>query len=218
MRPSRRLGLCFVAVLALSGAPGAARADEPVAAREPAMMSETAEITTVADAFDGSDPFDLNIVLGFSQSWKNAKIRRESQLAQNGLAGAPGSPAGFIPATENIASYSSSMSTLDLGLDVGIYHDLALILRVPVILAWSQSLGDLDGSSAVAAQRLADPAGGQLFSVPSSSPTRSGIDYHLRRARLGDLRPAARLLQADLGRRRRGRVWRWAPRSTPARW
>jgi len=176
MRPSRRLGLCFVAVLALSGAPGDAHADEPVAAREPAMMSETAEITTVADAFDGSDPFDLNIVLGFSQSWKNAKIRRESQLPQNGLAGAPGSPAGFIPATENIASYSSSMSTLDLGLDVGIYHDLALILRVPVILAWSQSLGDLDGSSAVAAQRLADPAGGQLFSVPSSSPTRSGID------------------------------------------
>jgi hypothetical protein len=176
MRPSRRLGLCFVAVLALSGASEAAQADEPVAAREPAMMSETAEITSVVDAFDGSDPFDLNIVLGFSQSWKNAKIRRETQLPQNGLAGAPGSPAGFIPATENIASYSSSMSTLDLGVDVGIYHDLALILRVPVILAWSQSLGDLDGSSAVAAQRLADPAGGQLFSVPSSSPTRSGID------------------------------------------
>jgi hypothetical protein len=177
MRPSRRLGLCFAAVLALWGAPSAARADEPVAAREPPMMSETAEITTVADAFDGSDPFDLDIVLGFSQSWKHAKIRRESQLPQNGLGGAPGSSAGFIPASENVASYSSSMSRLDLGVDVGIYHDLALLVRIPVILAWSQSLGDLDGSSAVASQRLADPAGGQLFSVPSSSPTRSGIDY-----------------------------------------
>jgi hypothetical protein len=177
MRASRRLGLCFVAVLALCGVRGTARADEPVAAREPAMLSETAEITTVADAFDAADPFDLNLVIGVSQSWKTAKIRRESQLPQNGLAGPPGSQAGFIPATENVASYSSSTSTLDLGADVGLYHDLALILRVPVILAWSQSLGDLNGSSAVASQILADPAGGQLFSVPSSSPTRSGVDY-----------------------------------------
>ena len=180
MRATRRLGLGFVAVLAVALAGGAergARADEPVAAREPSLMSETAEITSVVDAFDKDDPFDLNIVLGFSQSWKNAKIRRESQLQQNGLAGAPGSPAGFIPATENIATYSSSMSVLDVGADVGLYHDLALILRVPIILSWSQSLGDLDGSSAVASQILADPAGGQLFSVPFQSPTRSGIDY-----------------------------------------
>jgi hypothetical protein len=177
MRVSRRLGLCFVAVLALSGAAGTAGADEPVAAREPGMMSETAEITSVADAFDGNDPFDLNLVIGVSQSWKQAKIRRESQLPQNGLEGAPGSQAGFIPATENIASYSSSMSVLNLGADVGIYHDLALILRVPVILSWSQKLGDLNGSSAVAPQILADPSGGQLFSVPSQSPTRSGVDY-----------------------------------------
>ena len=177
MRVRRGLGLCFVAALALSGAARSARADEPVAAREPSLMSETAEITTVADAFDKDDPFDLNLVLGFTQSWKNAKIRRESQLQQNGLYGAPGQPAGFIPATENVASYSSSMSVLNVGADIGIYHDLALILRLPVILSWSQSMGDLNGSSAVAPQRLADPSGGQLFSVPFQSPTRSGIDY-----------------------------------------
>jgi hypothetical protein len=177
MRVSRRVSLCFVAVLALSGAAGTAHADEPVAAREPALMSETAEITSVVDAFDKDDPFDLNIVLGFNQSWKTAKIRRESQIAQPGLEGSPASgQAGFIPATENIASYSSSMSVLNLGADVGLYHDLALILRMPVILAWSQKLTDLDGSSGVASQILADPAGGQLFSVPSTSPTRSGID------------------------------------------
>jgi hypothetical protein len=147
-------------------------ADEPVAAREPQLMSETAEITTVADAFDKNDPFDLNLVLGFTQSWKNAKIRRETNLNQPGLASG-----NFIPATENIASYSSSMSTLLVGADVGIYRDLALILRLPIILSWSQSLDDLNGSAAVAPQVLADPAGGQLFSVPFTSPTRSGIDY-----------------------------------------
>jgi hypothetical protein len=183
MRVTRRLGLGIVAVLALSGAARAARADEPISAHEPRLMSETAEITSVVDAFDANDPWDLNLTVGFSQSWKNAKIRRESYLQQNGLAGAPGSAAGFIPASENIATYSSSMSVLNLGADIGIYHDLGLILRVPVILSWSQSLGDLDGSAGVAGQRLQDPSGalgqpsGQLFSVPFTSPTRSGVDY-----------------------------------------
>jgi hypothetical protein len=175
MRVSRRLGPSAGACLALVGIaclPRAARADEPVAAREPRLMSETAEITTVADAFDGDDPFDLNLVLGFQQSWEHAAIRRETQLNQPGLA-----TGNFIPANENIASYSSSKSVLEVGADVGIYKDLALILRLPVILSWSQSLGDLNGSSAVSKERLADPAGGQLFTVPFSSPTRSGVDY-----------------------------------------
>lgn len=175
MRVCRRLGPIAAACLALLGIAGLARsahADEPVAAREPRLMSETAEITTVADAFDGDDPFDLNLVLGFKQSWKNAAIRRETQLSQPGLA-----TGGFIPATENIASYSESKSVLEVGADVGIYKDLALILRLPVILSWSQSLGDLNGSAAVSKERLADPSGGQLFTVPFSSPTRSGVDY-----------------------------------------
>jgi hypothetical protein len=159
-------------MLAWFGVASVARADEPVAAREPRLMSETAEITSVADAFDGDDPFDLNLVLGFRQSWKHASIRRESQLNQQGL-----QTGGFIPATENVASYSSSMSILDVGADVGIYHDLALILRLPVILSWSQSLGDLNGSAGTASQRLGDGMGGQLFTVPFTSPTRSGIDY-----------------------------------------
>ncbi len=172
---TRRLGIGIVAVLLLLGVPcpGGARADEPVGAREPRMMSETSEITSVVDAFDKDDPFDLNLVLGFTQSWKHASIRRETQLNQPGLA-----TGNFIPATENIASYSSSMSTLLVGADVGIYKDLALILRLPVILSWAQSLGDLNGSAAQAPYTLADPQGGPpLFTVPFTSPTRSGIDY-----------------------------------------
>jgi hypothetical protein len=171
---TRRLSkLSIVAVLLPLGVARTASADEPVGAHEPRLMSETSEITTVADAFDGDDPFDLNLVLGFTQSWKHASIRRESQLNQPGLA-----DGNFIPATENIASYSSSMSTLNVGADVGIYKDLALILRLPIILSWSQSLGDLNGSAAQSTALLADPSGtGQLFTVPFTSPTRSGIDY-----------------------------------------
>jgi hypothetical protein len=150
---------------------GSARADEPVAASEPRMMSETAEVSSVVDAFDGSDPFDLNLTLGFRQSWKHSNIHRESTINQPGL-----SSGGYVAATENVASYSRATSTLDLGADIGIYHDLAVIVRVPIILADSQSLGDLNGSSNVP-QILQDPTGAQLFKVPFSSPTRSGIDY-----------------------------------------
>ena len=167
-----RVSLCSGAVLALLGVSRTATADEPIAAREPRLMSENAEVTRVPDAFDKNNPFDLDLVLGFMQSWKNAKIHRESQLNQAGLA-----TGGFIPATANIASYSSTTSTLLVGADVGLYHDLAFVFRMPIILAWAQSLGDLNGSAAVAPQLLQDPAGGQLFSVPFSSPTRSGVDY-----------------------------------------
>src|SRR6185369_8463392 len=63
-----------------------------------------------------------------------------------------------------------------VGADVGIYHDLALSLRLPLILADSRALSDLDGSSRNP-QRLQDANGEQLFSVPFKSPTRSGVDW-----------------------------------------
>lgn len=172
MRAAPRI-LSIATVLVLMGAARSARADEPVGAREPRLMSETAEISSVVDAFDKDDAFDLNLVLGLQQQWKSANIRRETMLVQPGLAGG-----GFIPATENVATYSSRMSTLLVGADLGIYRDFAVILRLPVVLSWSQSLGDLNGSAAVAPQRLQDPIdGSQLFPVPFKSPDRSGIDY-----------------------------------------
>src|SRR5579863_5855924 len=104
-RPARVLGL-LAAVLAARSA----RADEPVGAHEPRLMSEPAEITTVANAFDKDDPFDLNLVLGFTQSWKHANVRRENQSQQpNGAVG------GFIPATQDIATYASTSSSLLVG-------------------------------------------------------------------------------------------------------
>ncbi len=167
--PSRTLA-CVGALVVLT-LPGVARADEPVAPGEPRLMSETAEITSVVDAFDDNDPFDLNLLIGFQQTWKSAHIRRETSLAQPGL-----STGGFVSATENIASYSQQVSTLNMGADIGIYRDLALVLRLPLILADNRSLGDLNGSAALP-QLLADPVSGTLFSVPFKSPTRSGVDY-----------------------------------------
>lgn len=174
---SRRRHATLAAVLAAASCATtatwtrAARADEPVAAREPKMFRETGENTIVIDAFDKDDPFDANLVLGLRQSWKSASIRRETTLAQPGL-----SNGGFLTANENVAKYSQSVTTLDLGADIGLWKDLALSFRVPVILSDSRELSDLDGSSRNP-QRLQDPRGDQLFSVPFKSPTRSGVDW-----------------------------------------
>ena len=166
--PRTVTGVVAVAAVCVSSL---ARADEPVAASEPRLLSETAEITSVVDAFDKDDPFDLHLTLGFTQMWKSANIRRETQLFEPGL-----STGNFVARTENVAKFSQSISTLNVGADIGLYRDLALIFRLPVILSDARSLADLDGSSNNP-QRLQDPSGGQLFKVPFNSPTRSGIDW-----------------------------------------
>lgn len=152
-------------------APCVARADEPIAASEPRMLSETAEVTSVVDAFDRDDPFDLHITAGFQQFWKRAAIHRETELNQPGL-----SSGGFVPFTENVAAFSQNTSLLNLGVDVGLFRDLALTFRLPIILSDSRELSDLDGSTRNP-ERLNDGTGTPLFQVPFQSPTRSGIDY-----------------------------------------
>jgi hypothetical protein len=147
-----------------------ARADEPVSAKEPRLLEETGENTTVIDAFDKDDPIDINLLLTFRQQWKSANIRRETSLSQGNL-----SSGAFTSRNENVATYSQRTSTLEIGGDIGIYKDLALSLRLPIVLSDSRELGDLDGSSANP-QRLQDPAGDQLFTVPFKSPSRSGLD------------------------------------------
>jgi hypothetical protein len=166
-----RTGLVVTIAAGVCFASTSARAEEPVAASEPRLMSETAEITSVVDAFDKDDPFDLHLLVGFSQMWKTANIRRETALFQPGL-----TTGGFVARTENIAKYNQSTSTLNVGADIGIFKDFALVIRLPIILSDSRSMGDLDGSSNNP-QRIQDPMGAQLFKVPFNSPTRSGVDW-----------------------------------------
>ncbi len=148
-----------------------ASADEPVASREMRLLRETGENTTVIDAFDKDDPFDANLLLTLRQSFKSANIRRESTIAQPGLA-----TGGATAANENVAKYSQSLTVLEMGGDVGLFRDLALSFRLPLILADARELSDLDGSSQNP-QRLQDPSGDQLFRLPFRSPTRSGVDW-----------------------------------------
>jgi hypothetical protein len=153
-------------------APAAARADEPKSATEPRVMLESGEVTNVVDAFDDGDQFDLNVSLGFQFESKSAKILRETSIAEPGL-----TTGGYTSRLLNVAQYSSQIARLIPRVDIGIYHDLAIYARLPIILSYSQKLEPLKGSDAKQSVVLAGAPGEQLFSVPFKSPDRSGAEY-----------------------------------------
>ena len=149
-----------------------ALAEEPRKVTEPQGLRETAEITSVADAFDGDDRFDLHLTLGFQQTWTSGKILRETNGDVPGL-----SSGGYVAGNMAVAEYRESTSRLNTRADIGLYKDLALVVRMPIILSNTRKLGGLSGSENVQSIVLAGAPGEQLFSLPFESPNRSGIEY-----------------------------------------
>lgn len=155
----------------------AARAEEPRLPSEPPVLGDTTvEMLDVPDAFDAGDPFDVNLRLAYDYSSRSAPIRRESNVSQTGLA-----TGGYVSDTMDVATYKESTQRLIPEIQLGIFRDLALTVRMPVILSDSRRL---DARGDAANQPLAtaglinsDGSSEQLFSPDFESPTRSGIEY-----------------------------------------
>jgi hypothetical protein len=161
-----------LATLGLLLAAPRVQAEEPRKVSEPSVLQEPAEITNVVDAFDDTDKFDLNLTLGFQQTWKSGNIHRETHSDLNQF-----SSGGFTAGNMDVAKYKETTSRLNTRADVGIYKDIALVLRLPVILSHDRKLQDLEGSSANQTITAQGAPGEQLFSIPFEAPTRSGIEY-----------------------------------------
>lgn len=172
--PLSPVALSLLAALSLSLGASVARADEPRSATEPRVMQEPGEVVNVIDAFDEGDPFDISVSLGFQYSTKSANIRRETNIIASGL-----TSGGFTSALMNVASYSEQTSRLIPRVDVGLYKDLALYFRAPIILNNTRELQGLDGTEDAAVQRvvLQGGPGEQLFGLPFKAPDRSGLEY-----------------------------------------
>jgi len=153
---------------------------------EPRVLSEPGEITDVIDAFDGEDVFDLHLTIGYQYSFKSSHIRRETNIstAQNLQL----STGDFTASNMNVAKYEETTSRLNTRIDIGLYHDIALYFRMPIVLSNDRKLTDLNGTEAPGVQEIVlaggpneqiDPMGRptKLFSLPFNSPTRSGIEY-----------------------------------------
>ncbi len=143
-----------------------AMAEEPRSAKEPRPMAESTEITQVADAFDDDDPIDVNLSIGYQYSSRTADILRENGTS-TGL---------YTRGADKIAQYKESTNRLLMRAEIGLFRDLAFIVRMPVILSNSQSLGDYAGST-TQADSLRGATGEQLFTLPFSSPSRHGVEY-----------------------------------------
>ena len=164
--------LALVASLALLPASVSAQEDGQLR-----LMREPHSYVDVADAFDGEDPFDLNVRVGFRHEQIFGAIQREP-----GALGVSGDPNRASRNWVTVAHHNHSRNLLDLALDVGIFRDLAVYARMPIILSDDRSLSAVPGAPAGildADDRInpGDPASPPLFSVPFQSPTRSGLDY-----------------------------------------
>ncbi len=153
-----------------AGSPAPAFADEPRKVTEPPVMREPTEMVQVADAFDDDDLFDLHLSLGYSHTWKNAKIYRETNISQSGL-----STGDFTPSNMNVAKYQQDIARLHTRADIGVYKDIALVIRMPVILSDDRELKQNGGG--LQSTTLAGAPGEQVFQLPFKSPSRSGIEY-----------------------------------------
>lgn len=157
--------VAFVSTLGLLARSSSAL--EPRSLTEPSVLQQPALATNVVDAFDEGSGVDLHFSLGYQHTWRRAAISRETQATLASPLAALGT------ARFHVADYSEVTSRLNVRADLGLYHDLALIVRVPLILSRSSTLegpelpsGALDGAP-----------GEPLFSVPFRSPNRSGVEY-----------------------------------------
>jgi hypothetical protein len=171
-RTALRQALGAAGALGLGLLAGHAAADEPRKVTEPHVLAEPTEITQVADAFDDFDVFDLHISLGYQYTSKSAKIFRESFIAQPGLA-----MGGYTSNSMNVAEYAETTHRLNTRAEIGIFKDIALVFRVPIILKNERELKGLDGSEAQQSAILQGAPGEQLFQLPFKSPPRSGVEY-----------------------------------------
>ncbi len=170
-----RLMRSAVAALALVALSASAEAQEPLR-----LMNEPIAYTDVIDAFDDGDMFDLNVHVGFRRSRVAGTIQREGSTDPAVLGSGRGSD-NF----NDIGDWEHTRNILDLGVDVGIYKDLMLFARLPLVLRDQRRILTPSGTTADEVNRLlrepnmdpADPmTDPQLYQMPFESPTRSGLD------------------------------------------
>lgn len=167
----------IVANLVTIAAAGVARAQRDERREEEegqlVLMNEPATFTDVSDAFDDHDVFDVNITLGYLRTWEIGRLQRETNTPPEGGADV------MSRRWQDVADYTREVNQLILGLEVGVFRDLALYAQLPIILSDDRRLDLVGERRPELGALLSDrsPAAGLFFDLPFRSPTRSGIDW-----------------------------------------
>lgn len=140
-----------------------------VRAEDLILMDEPTSYTDVVDAFDDNDVFDVNIHVGYLRSWELGRLQREVNNP-----GAGDDRAQSLLA--DVGNYEMTRNGLMFGLDIGIFRDLAIYARLPLILSDDRTISPRSGLD----PSFVDGGGTPLFDLPFGgfrSPTRSGVDW-----------------------------------------
>ncbi len=177
MRP---VWLACVGLVALA-LPSAAAAQSDGQLR---LFREPHSYVDIADAFDDGDPFDLNFSLAFHHIREWGTIQREGGMG--------GDPNRLSRLWQNVATHEHSQNVLELGLDVGIFRDLMIYGRMPIIFSDDRRLSSTDPTVDLSLDDTVDADGDgmddimpgrtppPLFDLSTggfAAPTRSGLDY-----------------------------------------
>ena len=123
MRASLTLG---VVLLSFALGPRLAGAQD----KPPHLLLEPTEFTDVIDAFESEDdPIDFNVRLSFVRSQEDAVIERERTVA-----------GAYALDTVEVADYRAVRSALVLGVEVGLYKDLMVYGRLPLVFSDTREL------------------------------------------------------------------------------
>jgi hypothetical protein len=156
-----------LALLALQVTSSPVAALEPRSSTEPDVLNESAEVTRVVDAWGEHGGMDLHFTLGYQRTWKRATVLRETQDPSVDARADGGS------AEVAVARFTENTSRLNLRADLGLWRNLGLIVKLPIVLSTSATL-EARGAGAAA---LDATAGVPFFSLPFGSPNRSGVEY-----------------------------------------
>jgi hypothetical protein len=168
--PSRPMRSALgVACLAGSVAVGSLAEASVARADELVLMDEPTSYTDVVDAFDDDDVFDVNIHVGYLRQWELGRLQRE---VNSDAAGDDRSQSLLV----DVGNYELQRNGLMFGLDIGVFRDLAIYARLPLILSDDRTISPRSGLDA----SVLEAGGMQLFDLPMAgfrSPTRSGVDW-----------------------------------------
>src|SRR5262245_42391884 len=108
------------------------------------LMHEPHSWVDVPDAFDGEDPFDVYASIRYIHRREWGTIQREP--GTRSLMGED--PNRLSQLWENVAQHEWVQNILELGLDIGIFRDLAVFGRMPIIMSDDRGFSLVNGVGA----------------------------------------------------------------------
>lgn len=131
-------GVLVATCAAVCAAPGVWPAG--ASAQDAPLLSAPSEYTDVVDAFDGDDPLDIQARIEFRSTFSSSTIQREVITSTTELT-------SNVGRFRDVLEHSAVRNELQLGLEIGLWHDLMVFLGLPIVLSDDEELSLASGGT-----------------------------------------------------------------------